>query len=168
MSRDEQCVLVMRTSGTCARCLGIMPRPRRCDSHKETGNCWGRPFACFSSEHLKFSLIMHDVYRIYTFLDTGALWKRSYMAQNQLRHHITFSYFPSCDLDAIFSVECSWHTGDFAQNCWKNEHFFAITFITKNYVPALKITNFDNKTACGGAHQRCASRLHNPVAVDHP
>ncbi len=43
--------------------------------------------------------------------------------------------------------------------------FFETTFITKNCVPALKIANFDNKTACGGAHQRCASRLHNPVAV---
>ncbi len=72
------------------------------------------------------------MYRIYTFLGTGALWKRSYMAQNQLRHHITFSYFPSCDLDAIFSVECSWHTGDFAQNCWRNEHFFRSLSLQKN------------------------------------
>ena len=46
--------------------------------------------------------------------------------------------------------------------------FLDITFITKNCVPALKIANFGNKTACGGAHQRCASRLHNPVAVDPP
>ncbi len=46
--------------------------------------------------------------------------------------------------------------------------FFEITFITKKCVPALQIANFDNKTACGGAHQRCASPLHNPVAADPP
>ncbi len=106
-------------------------------------------------------------YRICIFLDTGAFWKRSYMAQNQLRHHITFSYFPSCDLDAIFTVECPWHSGDFAQTAGKMI-IFEITFITKKCVPAPKIANFDNKTACGGAHQRCASRLHNPVEVDPP
>jgi hypothetical protein len=47
-------------------------------------------------------------------------------------------------------------------------NIFEITFITKKCVPALKIANFDNKTACGGAHQRCASQLNNPVAVYPP
>ncbi len=100
---------------------------------------------------------------IYTFLDTGALWKRSYMAQNQLRHHITFSYFPSCDLDAIFSLECSWHAGDFAPNCWRNEHFLRSLTWPKSVFLRWKLqiltTKLPAEERTNGAHHDYTTQL---------
>ncbi len=56
--------------------------------------------------------------------------------------------------------------------------FFEITFITKNCVPALKIANFDNKTACAGwsaptvrittTQPRCGIPLHQDAAHAFP